>query len=136
MGSDDRQIAVLYPYSGMQRANNAESTVGAAILGFIVTGAVGNTFEVEYVQHVEYIGRNTNSFQTPSHADAQGFSNVTAAAGATYGVRGGTSYVSQAKAMFASLSNVLWENRETIIPIAESYLRGGVPNRRAIMNDL
>jgi hypothetical protein len=45
-----------------------------------MTGPVGNTFEVELVEHIEYVGVATSAMVTPSHSDARGFQVVNTAA--------------------------------------------------------
>jgi hypothetical protein len=70
----------LYPFSQNQVVDPAFSACGAAILGYIFTGVPGNTFQVEIVQHMEYVGAATSTMATPTHSDARGFEMVNTAA--------------------------------------------------------
>lgn len=85
----------LYPYcnatpmvectSGPIAAPGVNVGVGAGLGSptsvILFTGNPGNTFEVECVFHIEYIGRSAQAAATPSHHDEKGFSLVQAAAG-------------------------------------------------------
>lgn len=85
----------LYPYanstptvectSGPIAAPGVNAIVGAGLGAptsvILFTGTPGNTFEVEAVFHLEYVGINAQSAATPSHHDEKGFSLVQAAAG-------------------------------------------------------
>jgi len=55
----------------------SRSNAGTMLFGF--EGVVGNTFEVEVVSYVEYVGTTLN--QTPSHSDINGFSALRNAIG-------------------------------------------------------
>jgi len=57
------------------------STIPATAGIFIQGAHAGSTFEVEIIQHVEYIGRKSQPFATASFSNPQQFSQVTAALG-------------------------------------------------------
>lgn len=66
--------------------NNTETTsydqVRQGACGVIVVyGKAGTTFNIEIVQHLEYIGRAVASSVTPTHTDSRGFEMVQQAAG-------------------------------------------------------
>lgn len=44
--------------------------------GFVVTGVPGTTFNVELIEHVEYIGRSAAAGLSVSHTDSRGFEMV------------------------------------------------------------
>ncbi len=70
---------ILYPYSNSE--SGSASTVPA--IGVIaVAGTVqGNTFEVQIIEHVEYIGKAAQPFLTETRTDVVGFEEVTSALG-------------------------------------------------------
>jgi len=59
---------------GVNAAVGAGSAAPTAVILF--TGVAGNTYEVELVEHLEYIGFNTGAAATPSHRDPDGFALV------------------------------------------------------------
>lgn len=70
---------ILYPYS-----NSAAYTAGTSIpaIGCIlIQSKTGNTFEVQVVQHVEYIGKGAQPFLTETRSDVVGFEEVISAVG-------------------------------------------------------
>lgn len=91
-GIDDQEVRLtsartdqdlLWPFQTQQIANAASvpvSDFGCPIAVVLVTGTPGNTFRVEYVQHVEYVGAASAAMQTPTHSDARGFEIVQEAA--------------------------------------------------------
>jgi hypothetical protein len=70
---------VCYPYSNGQTFNTVDNTVGGAPMAVSFTGTAGNTFEVETICHVEFVGNATQYALTPSHGDTVGFETVSAA---------------------------------------------------------
>jgi len=68
-------IRSLYPYSRGQRSASV-ANVGAPIMTIMFTGTAGNTFEIEIVQHTEFVGLSAAAMLTPTHSDARGFEIV------------------------------------------------------------
>lgn len=73
-------IGAKYPFSNGQQLDPTQGSSGAPPFLVFMTGEVGNTFEVEIVQHSEYVGSATQASLTPSHSDATGFQVVNTAA--------------------------------------------------------
>lgn len=69
----------VYPFSQGQTLDSSLVNSGAVIMGFLIQGPANNTFQVEYVQHMEFIGANTSTMATPTHSDARGFEMVNTA---------------------------------------------------------
>jgi len=76
---------ITYPYSN----NAAVQFVGptnsvpagqSCPMGIMFTGTSGNTFQVEYVQHTEYVGQGVGAVSTENHRDEAGARMVLAAA--------------------------------------------------------
>lgn len=78
--TDVNFLEAIYPYSSTTAIGGGlPGNNGAAIMGFLFKGLPGNTFQVEYVQHAEYIGAATSPMATPTHSDARGFEMVNTA---------------------------------------------------------
>lgn len=73
-------ILYNYPYSSSQQLNTTNTTTGGAPMCVYLTGTPGNTFEVEVVFHLEFVGRKSQALLTPSHADSKGYEIVASAA--------------------------------------------------------
>lgn len=74
---------VGYPYHpsyvGVLAGATNPLSVGGAPMACLITPAItttSNVFEVEYIQHVEYIGPTTSALHTPTHSDSAGFERV------------------------------------------------------------
>lgn len=84
-------ITMLYPYSQKtELTSGASSYEGGIVMGFMISSTPGNSFEWEYVIHMETIGKGVGSSATRSHSDQDGLSKVTEAAGRAQGLRGNT----------------------------------------------
>jgi len=68
-------LELVYPYSNGDRFNSTDTLAGAPACIWI-QGKAGNTFQVEVVTHVEYIGSSAQYALTPTHSDAVGFEVV------------------------------------------------------------
>lgn len=81
-GSTVNQYNPLSNGTSMDFANNATATIrnGNPVLAVLATGTAGNTFQVEMVTHIEYIGPATEGRQTPAIADEDGYDLVSSAA--------------------------------------------------------
>lgn len=79
-GAAHTDVAVLYPYSNREAHNTTDTSVGGSPIAVWFTGKAGNTFEVEILQHMEFIGAKTQSMLTPTHSDSVGFEVVQNAA--------------------------------------------------------
>lgn len=128
---NDAKRSLYFPFSQGQRADGAWNVEGAPIMGIFYTGEAGNTFQVEIIEHVEYVGTPTNAASTMSHADLDGMSKVTNAAGESWAIRGANPNITQQEAFASSLLKTLKDNQDVIIPVARaaanvgmSYLRG------------
>jgi hypothetical protein len=75
-GTVSSNLSVNYPYSNGQSLGSSDAAVGGAPIGLYFTGTAGNTFQVEVVEHVEYVGITAQSSITPTHSDARGFEIV------------------------------------------------------------
>lgn len=73
-------LNALFPFSNGQYIDPTIQTIGGCPLMIYFTGTAANTFEVEIVQHAEYIGSAASNMATPSHSDAVGFQVVNTAA--------------------------------------------------------
>jgi len=88
--SSGSAIANIFPYSGSNIAGTSTNPVtvssvnqGAPIACFMINQpvqSVGQSFNVEIVQHVEYVGKSTASFHTPTDSDVVGADRISAAA--------------------------------------------------------
>jgi len=70
--------SAIYPFS-QNMGQSSSYNLGGMIAAVMFTGVPGNTFEVELVQHMEYIGAATSTMATPTHSDARGFEMVNTA---------------------------------------------------------
>lgn len=86
----------------------------------------GNVFEVEYCQHVEYIGPLTSALHTPTHSDARGFEIVSTAAQRLPAARVESPQVSLPTLMFNEIRQVLHETAPVAVRGAGNFLRAGV----------
>lgn len=68
-------LATTWPLSGYSGSTNADG-MNRSPCAFIVSGVPGTTFNVELIQHVEYIGRPAVAGLTKSHTDSRGFEMV------------------------------------------------------------
>lgn len=114
------KIQCFYPYSQGQRAVENWPDIGAPIMAIVATGSPGNTFQIEIIQLVEYIGRPTNSYNTPSHSDIDGLSKVLNAAGKTPGTRASNPNLSQAQAFTSNLYQTIVDNQDIIVPVVNA----------------
>lgn len=64
------------PFSTSCTVAGYDSTVKQPIMGFMVTGKAGNTYQVEIVIHTEYIGQLTVPMQSRTDADLDGLGRV------------------------------------------------------------
>lgn len=71
----NEKIGRVFPYSSGQHSPNNLGE-GAPIMCFQVTGAVGNQFEFEVVQHCEVIGIWAESASTPNQCSVSGTDQV------------------------------------------------------------
>jgi len=72
-------LAYLYPYSdGVGTLVN--DAYGAPVAAVVFNGTSGTSYLCEYIVHVEYIGKVTQTFATPNSADAEGTMLVQSAA--------------------------------------------------------
>lgn len=81
--SNDNQTdsdLVYWPYSN---SDSGDATTIPAFIGIAISAVAGTTFELQLVQHVEYIGKGAQPFLTPSESDISGFEHVLSAAGET-----------------------------------------------------
>lgn len=70
---------VLYPYANSETGT---ATTVPAIGCIVVAGTTaGNTFEVQVIEHVEYIGKAAQPFLSETRTDVVGFEEVTSALG-------------------------------------------------------
>ncbi len=76
------QNEVTYPFSNGDTfsSDNADASVGGAPACIWIQGKAGITFQIEVVQHVEYVGVLAQHALTPTHSDAVGFEVVANAA--------------------------------------------------------
>lgn len=128
---NDAKRQLYFPFSQGQKADPAWNVEGAPVMGIFYTGTPGNSFQVEIIEHVEYVGTPTNSSSTISHADIDGMSKVTNATGESWAIRGANPNITQQEAFASSLFRTLRDNQDVIIPVARaaanagiSYLRG------------
>lgn len=106
----EEYVLSMYPFSQGQHCDSGSPTVGAPIIAFMATGVTGNTFEFEIIQHVEYIGRDTQAMATKSHSDQDGLSKVTNVAGNVQALRNSTN-LSQAAAFATGMYDMYRENK-------------------------
>lgn len=95
----------------------------------------GNVFEVEYVQHVEYIGPITSALHTPTHSDSRGFEVVSTAANRIPSARVESPETPIARLMFNELRQVMAEAAPVVVRNVGNAARvGGNLALRAIGN--
>jgi hypothetical protein len=68
-----------YPYSQGKTISNSDVNFGGAPLLIDWNSSPGNTFYVDIIVHVEYVGIAASALLTPSHADVVGFEKIAAA---------------------------------------------------------
>lgn len=125
--ADQRNNIACYPYSRAVGCTNY-AAFGAPVGGIWFTGYIGETYLVEVITHVEYVGRITQSFVTPNSSDPQGTEQVQAAASrANSGVGDGSSWRT---AIRQSLLAILEENRPQIFAMAREGIRGMMQPRQ------
>jgi len=72
----DAGLLGVYPYSQGNPIDTFTVTNGAPIMCIAFTGTVGNSYHIEIIQHMEYIGVLTEGKTTPNSLDEQGFGRV------------------------------------------------------------
>lgn len=72
-------LDAVFPYSQGIEFSGPDTTLGGSPMMVAVTGTAGNTFQVEIVQHVEFVGYGCQAAVTPTHGDSRGFELVAAA---------------------------------------------------------
>lgn len=108
------------PYNDSLVYEGADTGSYAPVMGFLVTGLPGNTFQVRYVQHAEYIGPVTQAFHTKTHADVVGFTTVNAAAQRMPEKQAANPQAPPENLMFDAIKEIARE----AAPVAASMLRG------------
>lgn len=80
-------VTLLYPFARGTRALNSTliaedgtNTYGSITSLIMFTGTPGNTFQIEVIMHLEYIGLDAQANATPVHKDTDGFNMVQEAA--------------------------------------------------------
>lgn len=99
------ELAAVFPFSRHNHQTH-NTFAGAPIAGFAFTGTAGNTFEVECVMHLEYVGYKCQPVLTPSHSDARGFEIVQQALGALQLFRTANSKGSLRSILFAEIRRI------------------------------
>jgi hypothetical protein len=105
-------LSACYPYSN-QKYSAADSTGGAPACIWI-TGTAGNTFEVEIVQHVEFVGKSAQAVSTETHGDSVGFEKVATAAARLPSLRAAYPSVAPEQLMNHALTVVSKENKPSV----------------------
>lgn len=106
---------------------------GAAPMLFEFWSEPGNTFELEIVNHAEYVGVHTEGRNSPSHSDPKGLETVIAAAAAAPTILTQEVKATWSDAMARGLNDVA----RMTVPIATDALQRymyGTSNRLAIRN--
>lgn len=136
-GATYTYIELLYPFAGGTSTQIATSGPTAApgvapIVGsglgiptsiVVFTGVPGNTFEVEIIMHVEYIGVSVQNAVTKTHHDEKGFSLVQAAAGRAPEIKTSSSK-SWAECCMAALKEVAEEVGPIALAAGKKVLTG------------
>jgi len=83
--NDSTSVALLervYPFSNGESvtSNAADVNAGAVTVAALIYGVVGNTYEFEVVEHVEYIGNLAEPGYTENLSDPDGLAMVQSAA--------------------------------------------------------
>jgi len=84
-----------------------------------------NVFEVEYVQHVEFIGPITSALHTPTHSDSVGFERVSTAVQRLPAARVESPSTSLLTLMGRELRQVAMEAAPTLVRMGASAIAGG-----------
>lgn len=120
-GVETSVIAQVYPFSNGQKLSTTDTTTGGAPLGFYWSSSAGNSFVVEFVTHVEYIGRATSHSQTITHSDSTGLEMVLSANARSQALTVAHPNASRETIMGHALSTVMHESA----PVLRSAIRTG-----------
>lgn len=100
-----------------------------SIGAIVISGKPGTTFNLEIVQHIEYIGRPTAGAATPTHTDSRGFEMVQQAAGQL-----ATATANNRRSSWDVMRELLAHAASEVAPIAANGIsllaRGVVRNQR------
>lgn len=111
------------------------TNVKEPIMGFLVNATAGNTFSVEIVLHMEYIGQLTAPMQTRTDSDAQGLGHVQEALANTSIIQNAHPNKSYVESAIEALSYVDM-HKDTIVNFAK-YASAGMsmaPEMLRLMN--
>lgn len=115
---------VIYPYSN----SNSGSTTSVPAVGVIMFQSTsGNTFEVQIVQHMEFIGRGAQPFLTETRSDVVGFEEVLSAVG---NMNSSLSMGDPNVKPTAMLRSILQRRGTNLSPKVEKAIRSGVYGAR------
>lgn len=116
-------IALLsqFPYSQGAALNGFDTSYGGTPMVILFTGTPGNSFQIEYVAHVEYTGVNCQTALTPTHGDSVGFEVVTTASAKLPAMRVSHPEKHPSTLMSTALTSVM----KSIQP-AFGYVGGGI----------
>lgn len=116
LDTDMQKIDQCYPFSNTQAIRTDNTSTGAACMAIYVTGVnpIGtDQFEVEIIEHIEYVGKLAKSSYTPSHADAEDTSTVNEILNSSYLQRSDDG-LSQKDSMLLQAMKMYREHKETI----------------------
>lgn len=124
-------INSIYPLSNGQSLDATLSTsVGAAPLLIYVNGVAGNSFQVEYIMHAEYIGQGSSAGVTETHSDANGFQIVNTAAAKVQSMAVARPNVSRPSLMREAIQETL----QALKPVANFAMKAaGTPQGQALL---
>lgn len=124
-GAINDVISLIYPYSNAEFYQADSGTTGGAPIAIWFTGKAGNTFQVEMVQHEEFIGRLTQAALTPSHSDAVGFEVVSNAAARLPALLQSNPTATRQNLMSRALQTVAREMAPVVRLGAEQFITAG-----------
>jgi len=101
--SDSKSIARVYPFSRTTPCTPASPTNGAAVMGIMLSGVAGTTFEYNIIQHNEFIGIPCDPFLSPTISDPAGTGLVISSANSLPMLRQAQPKKSLSKIMLESL---------------------------------
>lgn len=117
----ERDLLAIWPYCAGNAINGVDTYNGAPIMKVSFSGVPGQSFYVEFIEHIEYVGSRTSHSLTPSHTDARGFEMVQQAASQMPARRAANPLLSAKRAM----SDGLRDAAHALAPGVNKMIRYG-----------
>jgi len=129
-GSGNLRMASMYPWSNAEYSDVASFATyengGCPMALWIEGGVNGASYEIEIIQHCEYIGSKFEGRLTPSVADPVGYQTINSAAQRVQQNQSTSRDMTFGQSFMAALKDVAQEALPVAASVIKSQLRGGV----------